>query len=572
MRAQCLLAIAIAACTPETGVLVVIDAEGASASRARVLRVAAYEESGMQRLDRDVADSEGPPLPWRLLLTPRGGDAERRYELEAALVGEGDDTFSAILVEGGFERGAMRQISICFRDVCEGVTCGERESCVGGACAPIEEAPLTRQGEPACGDPECSGRQSGEPCAGGVCHGGGCCRGCWDGARCNRGDAADACGAAGADCGACAGHEVCASGACEPATVTSFDVGARHACAVVASNVYCWGASDAALGDAAAGPVRTPRRVSLPDDAWVRVATGDASCALSEAGSITCWGGAYGAPRAALVLDPPAAYTDLAVGVGMVCGIRADGALVCEGSNAWGQLGAGDVGELEGPVVVQQAFWIGASGDVEERPDGPQVFADVEAGAEGAAARRTDGTAFSWGRLARWNGTAYEDWAPPGPFLLHDATAWLDVGKTPRHHACVIDDAGVLSCGGWSEHGELGRASTEPWSPLDAIDAPLAWRDVAAGAQMSCAIATDGSLWCWGRNDRAQLAGASTLPDQTVPARVGDRTDWMEIEAWHGGCVLGDALYCWGANDEGQTGTGQSADSIATPTRVAFGE
>src|SRR4051812_1299568 len=51
---------------------------------------------------------------------------------------------------------------------------------------------------------------------------------------------------------------------------------------------------------------------------------------------------------------------------------------------------------------------------------------------------------------------------------------------------------------------------------------------VAAGYAYSCAIKTDGTLWCWGSNGSGQLGDGTTTSRET-PAQVGDAADWAGI-------------------------------------------
>lgn len=96
-------------------------------------------------------------------------------------------------------------------------------------------------------------------------------------------------------------------------------------------------------------------------------------------------------------------------------------------------------------------------------------------------------------------------------------------------------------------------------------------RSMAAGGQFSCAVATDGKLWCWGLNDRSQL-GISDHVTRPQPTRVGTESDWAQVSAGlHFACAVktNGALYCWGYNDFDQLGQPTGAPlEIATPTRV----
>ena len=82
---------------------------------------------------------------------------------------------------------------------------------------------------------------------------------------------------------------------------------------------------------------------------------------------------------------------------------------------------------------------------------------------------------------------------------------------------------------------------------------------MAAGGEHTCAVKTNGRLYCWGYNGDGQL-GDGTTTNRTVPTQVsGAATDWLSVAA--GGrhtCALktNGRLYCWGWNFYGQLGDG----------------
>ena len=109
---------------------------------------------------------------------------------------------------------------------------------------------------------------------------------------------------------------------------------------------------------------------------------------------------------------------------------------------------------------------------------------------------------------------------------------------------------------------EVGSTRTDATRP-ELADA------VSAGGNHACAILSDGSLWCWGRNSLGQL-GLGDTTNRSTPARVGSATNWRSVAA--GGsttCAVNelDELWCWGANVYGQLGLGDTSDR-SSPTKV----
>jgi hypothetical protein len=121
-------------------------------------------------------------------------------------------------------------------------------------------------------------------------------------------------------------------------------VGDQHACALVGSDVYCWGSNTAGqLGFASADPLRpepTPVKVSGLGSVQAIGAGITQSCALNKSGEVFCWGEAFG-PTPLRIDDLPRAES-LASGADAHCVIARDGDTYCFGNNDNGQLGSPD--------------------------------------------------------------------------------------------------------------------------------------------------------------------------------------------------------------------------------------
>lgn len=99
---------------------------------------------------------------------------------------------------------------------------------------------------------------------------------------------------------------------------------------------------------------------------------------------------------------------------------------------------------------------------------------------------------------------------------------------------------------------------------------------IAAGSEFTCAIKTDDTVWCWGRNDQFQL-GASThlalseslLPVQTAALGAGRVPSKIVAGSEHA-CVLATdgTVWCWGGNGYGQVGV--SGGNQLDPTQVTL--
>ncbi len=105
---------------------------------------------------------------------------------------------------------------------------------------------------------------------------------------------------------------------------------------------------------------------------------------------------------------------------------------------------------------------------------------------------------------------------------------------------------------------------------VDLPEAQLAGA-LSAGSHHTCAVLTDGSLWCWGRNAEGQL-GLGTTTQSNSPVRVGTATNWRSVSAGSNGstCAVNtlNEVYCWGRNGLGQTGVASTTNKVLTPTKI----
>lgn len=162
--------------------------------------------------------------------------------------------------------------------------------------------------------------------------------------------------------------------------------------------------------------------------------------------------------------------------------------------------------------------------------------------------------------------------APGAPVRVGPSLTWAEA-SCGQGHTCAITTDGALYC--WGRNGGaqgLGAGMlAETSTPMRVGSAT--WRHVAAGQNHTCAIAADGTLWCWGWDTRVDgHAGPVGLPtdvDVYEPMLVDAHTDWsvLSTDTFHTCGVRAGELWCWGRNIEGQLGTGD-VEVVQTPTRI----
>lgn len=142
---------------------------------------------------------------------------------------------------------------------------------------------------------------------------------------------------------------------------------------------------------------------------------------------------------------------------------------------------------------------------------------------------------------------------------------------------CVRLEDGSVKCWGENYHGQLGQndeivrgmdnstmGDFLPVVPLGDFEAV----SMDSGGEFNCALAINGDVKCWGRNEYGQLGigdnvtrgGPYTEEDMginlpTVDVGTGLTVEKIHLGGMHACAVLaGGGLKCWGRNDEGQLG------------------
>jgi alpha-tubulin suppressor-like RCC1 family protein len=312
--------------------------------------------------------------------------------------------------------------------------------------------------------------------------------------------------------------------------------------------------------------------------------------------TVRCWGhnasGEVGdgtitrrtSPTQVLVAPGGAAFGDVAQvaeGVNQTCAVRNDGTVWCWGANESGQLGDGTIVERHNPVQVHGAGNVGGLASAKR----------VVTGDDHGCALRTDGTVLCWGANCAGDlgdGSGAQSAAPvqvKGVDGVGFLTNLVDLvsGGSPASsacdHTCALRNDGAVFCWGANSNGQLGDgSSTDRSTPVevqDALGGNLANAVELAGMyQTTCARITDGTVQCWGRNNKGQI-GDNTTADRLratlVQASAGvtfSGATRLSAGGEHACVQKGDrTMWCWGSNNNGQLGTGDLTDR-PFPTQV----
>ncbi len=370
----------------------------------------------------------------------------------------------------------------------------------------------------------------------------------------------------------------CASSPCAKSLVTTLSAGAHDPgegfCALLDDGtVACWGANGAGQlgrGDSA-GTIdssKPARVVGLSN-----IVTLDHTCALDKDGAVWCWGtGSFlrddvGTSTTELVpvkLDLPP-VTKVGVGYATTCALTGD-SLLCWGSNADGQLSPPtDRSEyLGGPrpmaipsgapvraIAVGKATlvlredgslvsWGGNPPIGRVSPIFPDPFPQTAALAgifmtdlaDENACATAGGTGYCWGspvvELERGNGSVTERGLPapvvtPEPIVQIATTQnrSLETGGMQHYRWCASSITGAVYCWGANESGQVGDGTQSyALAAVKVAGLPEPAAQVKTTPTATCALLTNGKVYCWGSNYNGQLGNGKTKGRSFVPVEV----------------------------------------------------
>lgn len=407
--------------------------------------------------------------------------------------------------------------------------------------------------------------QSGTPCPY-VCTTGACTGVCVPSSKQCSGTKPQTCDANGQWQGATAcsgGTPVCSNGQCYSCS-EEIALGGWHTCARKGDGtLWCWGANfGGQLGDGTTTDQATPVQVTSLAASVAEIAAGSwYTCARKGDGTLWCWGenfyGQLGEGTTANKTKPVqvtslgTSVSAVAAGANHACARKGDGTLWCWGRNEFGELGDGTTTQKTLPVQVAAlgsgvagvacgwghtcarktdgTLWCWGGNNYGQLGDGTKTnasipvhvtslgtsVAEAAAGNEYTCARKTDGTLWCWGKVGASSPTSV-----PGQIsALGTSVAGVAVGGV---HACARKTDGSVWCWGENITGALGAGTGGFFFPPVQVSlggTPVA--EVGAGASHTCARRTDGSVWCWGRNDYNQAGGGPKLNFNPTPANIG---------------------------------------------------
>ncbi|MBN2715012.1 MAG: hypothetical protein JXX14_04100 [Deltaproteobacteria bacterium] len=307
-------------------------------------------------------------------------------------------------------------------------------------------------------------------------------------------------------------------------TILSIEAASAHTCALLSdSTVQCWGSNAwGQLGREtgnAPGPVEG---LSVGSGiVLLSLATGNNhTCALLSNNTVQCWGynfnGELGrdtgsesfsrtpGPVEGLYLSDGVTISSLEAGGYFTCALLSDHTVQCWGSNSFGQLGretAGDSSVVPGSVEGISTF-----------------LSSLAAGSSHSCALLSHGTVQCWGgnNYGQLGQNPGEVISSSVPVFVSGLSLAAGVAVTSlaagTFHTCARLSDSTIQCWGDNSYGQLGQVPEEVAysnTPVAlegfTVGAGVTITAIEAGEHHACALLSDSTVQCWGKNTSGEL-------------------------------------------------------------------
>ena len=359
--------------------------------------------------------------------------------------------------------------------------------------------------------------------------------------------------------------------------VKALSLGEAHTCALQKNgDAKCWGNNS--LGQFGNGVEAVNRGYQLTPSTVVELDTVQSvasgylfSCALLDDSTAKCWGNnefnqlgndaATSTQRFPSFIEtntgaPFAAISQLALGYSHACALSEAGTVHCWGDNEMGQLGNGSTVASASPKQINNL----STG-----------VRSIAAGHAHNCAINSGGSVLCWGYNAfgqLGTGTNANKTTPNSAiaqeFLPTNSVSSLALG---RAHSCALLTDKTVKCWGNNDYGQLGDAQAEASLTPVAVNGIANVQQLVSGHAHLCALLLDGSVTCWGSN---LLGESGTVVDASAPivaptqVELSGKATAIASGYQHTCALLADkTVKCWGNNAFGQLGDGQLNDSGA---------
>jgi alpha-tubulin suppressor-like RCC1 family protein len=354
-------------------------------------------------------------------------------------------------------------------------------------------------------------------------------------------------------------------GANAPANAVTITAGIGHTCALTdKGSVMCWGRNNyGQLGNGSTSNSTTPVNVVNFTEPVISISAGNNyTCALTVDGVIKCWGENrtgqlgydtatyYSTPKEVIGLGGKA--SKIATGSLHTCALLVSDTIKCWGGISWSRL----LGSAETAVSLKPIEVANVGNGVQQ----------IQASSYHTCVLGSNAELRCWGenhngRLG--DGTEISHPTPVRIQTFDDKILAMALGMW---HSCSLMLLGEIKCWGRNSEGQLGDGTTInrlfPTNVVGLAELPSA---VSVGNEHTCALIQNGGVMCWGGNQFGQL-GDGTTKNRKLPVAVTELDQavvGLTTGYSHTCAIMNDAsIKCWGDNQYGQLGNGTTVNGV----------
>ncbi len=332
--------------------------------------------------------------------------------------------------------------------------------------------------------------------------------------------------------------------------------------------LYAWGySSDGQLGLNTRDSQSSPTQVGT-DTNWSQISTHyNTSLGIKTDGTLWAWGDNDGGILG--VGDQVNRSSPTQVGTATnwssvnttrfaTAAIKTDGTLWLWGKNNYGNLATNDRVSRSSPTQVGTGW---------SQVKNSDQF--------GGLALKTNGTLWTWGSGYGGATGLNEPFVyRSSPVQIGSNTNWSKIDTSGRvSNAAAIKTDGTLWLWGRNNYGQLGLGDRVYRSSPVQIGSGTDWNLVSFGYKNCAAIKTNGTLWVWGENYLGSL-GLNDVSHRSSPVQLGSGSTWNQVDlnATSGAAIKSNGtLWTWGQNNTGQLGHLPLYTYRSSPIQVGSG-
>ena len=336
-----------------------------------------------------------------------------------------------------------------------------------------------------------------------------------------------------------------------------------HGCVLYATgNVACWGSNEwGQLGDHSQLYSARPHAIPLLAPNVTKLSAGaNFTCSLHSNNNVNCWGSTAETilqnntleeSVTPFALDASASIHSIEVGAHHACALTFDGDVYCWGNNERGQLGDDTTLPRTSPRKVL---------GLNER------VVQLSAGKDHTCGVTAQGSILCWGAQLQHDET-------PPPYRISGLSSHPIQLTSGDHHACALLQNNDVMCWGSNRFDQIDASipETKVSTPLEKTGFSSGIASLSAGGNHTCAVLFNGSIQCWGNNQDGQLGGGNTTPNDelvTTPPANGFVYTQVSANIAHTCAVRSDGtIWCWGNNKKGRF-RAPSSEIITPPTQI----